>query len=174
MRLGTGADVALLNAGTLRLDDVIPAGPVTNYTLESLFLFPDDARVVVFPMSGSRLREVLEQGVADQSIGSGAFLQVSGVSFTYDPARPSGARIVGEIRRENGIPLRPADVVRVSLNVFPACEGGDGYRIGEAAPACGNWRSGPRAADLVATHVRERLDGKVTAPPAGRIVRQTS
>ena len=174
MRLGTGADVALLNAGTLRLDDVIPAGPVTNYTLESLFLFPDDARVVVFPMSGSRLRDVLEQGVADRSIGSGAFLQVSGVAFTYDATRPSGTRIVGEIRRENGLPLRPADVVRVALNVFPACEGGDGYQIGEAAPACGDWRSGPRAADLVTTHVRERLDGRVTAPPAGRIVRQTS
>jgi 5'-nucleotidase len=40
-RHGTGADVALLNAGTLRLDDVIEPGPVSNYTLESLFLFAD-------------------------------------------------------------------------------------------------------------------------------------
>jgi 5'-nucleotidase len=174
MRLGTGADVALLNAGTLRLDDVIPAGPVTNYTLESLFLFPDEARVVVFPMSGSRLREVLEQGVSDQSIGTGAFLQVSGVSFGYDPARPSGSRITGEIRRETGQPLRPADVIRVALNVFPACEGGDGYRIGEAGPACADWRSGPRAADLLIGHVKDRLGGRMTVPPAGRIVRQTS
>lgn len=174
MRLGTGADVALLNAGTLRLDDVIPAGPVTNYVLESLFLFPDDARVVVFPMSGSRLREVLEQGVADRSVGTGAFLQISGVSFAYDPARPTGSRIAGEIRRENGMPLRPADVVRVALNVFPACEGGDGYQIGEAGPACADWRSGPRAADLLTAHVRERLGGRVAAPGPGRIVRQTS
>lgn len=174
MRLGTGADVALLNAGTLRLDDVIPAGPVTNYTLESLFLFPDEARVVVFPMSGSRLREVLEQGVSDRSVGTGAFLQVSGVSFAYDPARPSGSRITGEIRREAGQPLRPADVVRVALNVFPACEGGDGYQIGEAAPACADWRSGPRTADLLIAHVKDRLGGRMTVPPAGRIVRQTS
>ena len=173
MRLGTGADVALLNSGTLRLDDVIPAGPVTNYTLESLFLFPDEARVVVFPMSGSRLREVLEQGVSEGSVGTGAFLQVSGVSFSYDPSRPSGSRIGGEIRRENGMPLRPADVVRVALNVFPACEGGDGYRIGEAAPACAEWQSGPRTADLLVGLVRDRLGGRMTVPPAGRIVRQS-
>ena len=175
MRRGTGADAALLNAGTLRLDDVIPAGPVSNYTLESIFLFPDDARVVVFPMSGSRLREVLERGVSEPVIGTGAFLQVSGLSFTYDPARPSGSRIVGDIRRPDGRPLRPADVLRVALNVFPACEGGDGYVIGEAAPACTDWRSAPRAADLLARHVREELGGHVVDRPEGRgrIVRQS-
>jgi 2',3'-cyclic-nucleotide 2'-phosphodiesterase (5'-nucleotidase family) len=173
MRLETGADAALLNAGTLRLDDVIAAGPVSNYTLESLFLFPDDARVVLFPMSGSRLREVLERGVSDSSIGSGAFLQVSGVSFEYDPARPSGSRIAGEIRRADGNPLRPADVLRVAFNVFPACEGGDGYRIGEAAAACADRRAAPRAADLLTRHVEVRLGGQMVVPPAGRIVRQT-
>ena len=67
-----------------------------------------------------------------------------------------------------------ADVVRVALNVFPACEGGDGYQIGEAAPACADWRSGPRTADLLIAHVKDRLGGRMTVPPAGRIVRQTS
>jgi hypothetical protein len=78
-----------------------------------------------------------------------------------------------EIRRESGIPLRPADVVRVALNVYPACEGGDGYQIGEAAPACAERQSGPRAADLLVDHVRDRLGGRMTAPAAGRIVRQS-
>ena len=41
MRAGTGADVALLNAGTLRLDDVIRPGPLSNYQLESIFLFAE-------------------------------------------------------------------------------------------------------------------------------------
>ncbi|MBA2458764.1 MAG: metallophosphoesterase, partial [Gemmatimonadales bacterium] len=37
-RAGTGADVALINAGAMRLDDVIRPGPVSNYQLESIFL----------------------------------------------------------------------------------------------------------------------------------------
>ena len=76
IRAGTGADVALLNAGAMRLDDVIPAGPVTNYQLERIFLFADETRVVTFPLSGSRLREVLEHGVSDRRWARGASCRV--------------------------------------------------------------------------------------------------
>ena len=171
MRTGTGADVALLNAGTLRLDDVIPAGPISSYTLESLFLFPDEARVVTFPLTGTRLREILERGVAEGSVGTGAFLQVSGVKFGYDPARPTGSRIVGDVVRADGRPIGAADVVRVAFDVYPACEGGDGYAVPEAKEACATWRTAPRAADLLVRHVTERLGGKIVVPEAGRITR---
>jgi len=174
LRSGTGADVALLNSGTLRLDDVIPAGPVSNYTIESLFLFPDEARTVTFPLSGARLREILEHGVADGSLGAGPFLQVSGISFTYDPSRPEGSRVIGEIRRDGGAPITPSEMVRVALTVYPACEGGDGYVVPEAAQACQAWQSAPRAAELVVRHIREELGGSVSIPPAGRIIRQGS
>ncbi|HEX6090503.1 MAG TPA: 5'-nucleotidase C-terminal domain-containing protein [Gemmatimonadales bacterium] len=174
MRAGTGADVALLNSGTLRLDDVVPAGPVTNYTIESLFLFPDEARTVTFTLTGQRLREVLEHGVSDRSIGAGPFLQVSGLSFTYDRSRPDGSRIVGEVQRAGSGVIQPADRVRVAFGVYPACEGGDGYVIPEAAEACRAWRSAPRAADLVLQHIQGALGGQVAAPPAGRIIRQGS
>ena len=171
MRAGTGADVALLNAGTLRLDDVIPAGPVSSYTLESLFLFADEARVVTFPLTGARLREVLEHGVAEGSVGAGPFLQVSGVTFTYDPSRPTGGRIVGDILRTDGRPIGAAESVRVAFDVYPACEGGDGYVIPEAKEPCATWQAAPRAADLLRQHVSERLGGKIPAPEGGRITR---
>lgn len=171
MRSGTGADVALLNAGTLRLDDVIPAGPVTSYTIESLFLFPDEARVVTFAISGARLRELLEHGVANGSIGAGPFLQVSGISFDYDPGQPSGARIVGQIRRADGQPIGPADTLRAAFNVYPACEAGDGYSVPEAGRACESWEAAPRAADLLIRHIREQLGGQVDVPSPGRVNR---
>ena len=124
MRVGTGADAAVLNAGTLRLDDVIRPGPLTNYQLESIFLFPDETRVLTVPLTGARLRQVLEHGVSDSSLGKGGFLQVSGVSFTYSPAAPSGSRIQGEVRRVAGGVLQPGDTIRVAVPVYPACEGG--------------------------------------------------
>ncbi len=124
MRVGTGADAAVLNAGTLRLDDVIRPGPLTNYQLESIFLFPDETRVLTVPLTGARLRQILEHGVSDSSLGKGGFLQVSGVSFTYSPAAPSGSRIQGEVRRVAGGVLQPGDTIRVAVPVYPACEGG--------------------------------------------------
>ena len=90
MRWGTGTEVALLNAGTLRLDDVIRPGNLSNYQLESMFLFPDETRVLTVPLAGARLREVLEHGVADGSLGKGGFLQVSGLSYSLRPRRALG------------------------------------------------------------------------------------
>jgi 5'-nucleotidase len=184
LRAGTGAEVALLNAGAMRLDDVIPAGPVSTYQLESLFLFADETRVVTFPLSGARLREVLEHGVSDAALGKGGFLQVSGLSFTYDRARPSGSRLVGEVTRiafpargasdsvaaPGGAPIAAGDTVRVAMPAYPACEGGDGYRIPEAAESCGRATSAPRAADLLTRYLADSLEGRITPPREGRIV----
>lgn len=171
MRWGTGTDVAVLNAGTLRLDDVIRPGPLSNYQLESIFLFPDETRVLTVPLTGARLRDILEHGVADGSLGKGGFLQVSGVSYTYDPAAPSGRRIRGDIRRADGGIIAPGDPVRVAIPVYPACEGGDGYDVPEAATACANRAGTPRAADLLMKYTADSLKGEVTPPKGGRIVR---
>jgi 5'-nucleotidase len=170
MRYGTTADVALLNAGTLRLDDVIRPGPLTNYQLESIFLFADETRVVSVPLSGSRLRTVLEHGVADGSLGKGGFLQVSGVSFTYDPARPSGSRLEGALRGAGGGVIEDGDTVEVAIPVYPACESGDGYDIPEAAPACAARGRAPRAADLLMRFIADSLRGEIRTPAEGRIV----
>lgn len=167
MRWGTRADVALLNAGTLRLDDVIPEGPLSSYTLESLFLFADDARTVTFPLTGSRLRALLEHGV--ESVGSGPFLQVSGVHFTYDPTAAAGQRIQGALTRPDSSTIAPGDTVTVAFDVYPACESGDGYHVPEAADACRTWQLAPRGADLLRRYVRDSLGGKIGVPEAGRI-----
>ncbi len=171
MRWGTGAEAALLNAGTLRLDDVIRPGSLSNYQLEAMFLFPDETRVLTVPLAGARLRQVLEHGVADGSLGKGGFLQVSGLSYTYDPAAPSGSRIRGDVRRSGGTIIGAADTVRVAIPVYPACDGGDGYDVPEAAAACAARAAAPRAADLLMKYVADSLGGQVVPPAMGRIVR---
>ena len=172
LRLGTGADVAILNAGTMRLDDVIAAGPITSYQLESIFLFADETRIVTFPLTGARLRALLEHGVSSRNHGRGGFLQVSGVRFTYSVDRPSGSRIIGDLQRPDGRVISPTETLRVSFGVYPSCEGGDGYEVPEAGSVCANWRDAPRAVDLLMAHLEKRLGGKVEAPEGNRIVRQ--
>jgi 5'-nucleotidase len=169
-RAGTGADVALINAGAMRLDDVIPPGPVTSYQLESIFLFADETRMVKFPLTGSRLRELLEHGVSDAALGKGGFLQVSGVRFTFDPARSSGSRIQGELRRGDGRAIGSGDTLSVVFAGYPACEGGDGYRVPEAQSACQRVGQAPRAVDLLIQYVTDSLRGRIQAPSGGRIV----
>ena len=170
MRAGTGADVALLNSGTLRLDRVIPAGAVTNHHIEAIFPFPDQTRIVTFLMTGARLRDVLERSVSRGVLGSGGFLQVSGLTFRFDPAQPSGHRIVGDIRRSTGAVLRSADTVRVASGAYTACEKGDGYQVPEAASVCVQQDSAPRAADLLIRYIADSLNGRIEQPRSSRVI----
>jgi 5'-nucleotidase / UDP-sugar diphosphatase len=171
IRAGTGSDVALINAGAMRLDDVIRPGPLTNYQLESIFLFADETRIVTFPATGGQLRDVLEHGVSDSALGKGGFLQVSGLAFTYDPRRPSGNRLVGDIRQAGGGPIGEHDTVQVAFAAYPACQGGDGYRVPEAGSSCTVGDSAPRAVDLLMRYLADSLGGQVKPPAEGRIVR---
>jgi 2',3'-cyclic-nucleotide 2'-phosphodiesterase (5'-nucleotidase family) len=170
MRSGTGADVALLNSGTLRLDNVIQPGPISNHQLEAIFPFADQTRVVTFPLTGAGLRRILEHGVSSGVLGTGGFLQVSGLSFTFDPSKPSGRRLVGDIRQASGRPLAPEDSVRVAFGVYSACEGGDGYSVPEARSACVNRQSAPRAVDLLIQYIADSLKGRIEAPKSSRVV----
>lgn len=174
MRAGTGADVALIISGGLRFDDMIPAGPVTRHLIEGIFLFADETRAVTFPLTGARLREVLETGVRQGGLGDGPYPQVSGVRFTIDGRRPSGSRVVGDLRRDDGRVIGPTDSLRVTFVTYPACRGGDGYRIPEAATVCAALErdptSSPRTVDLVAKHL-ESMGGRIVAPPVGRVER---
>ncbi len=172
IRIGTGADAAIMNAGTMRIDDVIPAGPITNYQLESIFLFPDETRVMVFPIIGARLRALLERGVAEGVVGKGGYLQVSGLRYTWDPTRPSGSRIVGDVMRTDGRAVGAADTVRLAFNLYPACEKGDGYDVPEAKQACDARASAPRAVDLVIRYITALPGRRLDAPRADRVIRR--
>lgn len=174
MRLGTGADVALINSGALRFDDLLGPGEITTHLLEGIFLFADETRAVTFPMTGARLRALLETGVQRGNLGSGGYPQVSGIRFAFDPRRPGGERLVGELRREDGRTIAPTDTVRVTFVTYPACRNGDSYRVPEAAAACAalarDPASAPRTVDLLIRHV-ELMGDRIVAPPVGRVTR---
>jgi 5'-nucleotidase/UDP-sugar diphosphatase len=65
-----GTDVALMNSGSIRLDDVLPPGPITEYDV--IRLLPFGGKVLEVEMTGALLQQVLDQG--DQNRGIGGFL----------------------------------------------------------------------------------------------------
>jgi 2',3'-cyclic-nucleotide 2'-phosphodiesterase (5'-nucleotidase family) len=174
IRVGTAADVALINSGALRFDDIMQAGPITRHMIEAVFLFADETRVVTFSLSGARLRDLLEVSVGRGGLDNGPYLQVSGVRFRFDATLPSGARVVGDLARDDGRPIGAADTLQLSIVTYPACRGGDGYRIPEAIPACRSLQeqpgTRPRTADLVLQHL-EQMNGRIVAPTVGRVTR---
>ena len=70
------ADVALMNSGSIRLDDLLPPGPVTEYDV--IRLLPFGGRVVVAEMPGALLQRALDQG--DLNRGIGGFLLRDGAA----------------------------------------------------------------------------------------------
>ena len=71
-----GVDVAILNGGSIRLDDVIQAGPVTEYDV--IRVLPFGGRAARAVLDGSLLRSVLDAGMGNR--GTGGFLHVRGAT----------------------------------------------------------------------------------------------
>ena len=72
-----GADLAMFNGGSIRLDDVLPAGRLTE--LDLFRVLPFRGRICGADIEGALLRKVLDQGKANH--GQGGFLQTARVTW---------------------------------------------------------------------------------------------
>jgi 5'-nucleotidase/UDP-sugar diphosphatase len=122
MREAAGADVALINGGTIRAG--IPAGPVTLGTINDVL--PFDNWLISFAVTGKELRESLETGLARVEVRDGGFPQVSGMTYTFDLRAPAGARLVSV--SVGGAPLEETRRYVLATHDFLAA-GGNGYTV---------------------------------------------
>lgn len=91
MLTSTGSDIAILNSGTLRKDEIHPKG---DFTLGDLYLImPNMDPSIVLAANGHTIWQALENGVSQYPKWEGRFPQVSGVRFAFDPRKPSGKRV---------------------------------------------------------------------------------
>lgn len=95
------AELAIMNGGSVRIDDVIPVGPLTEYDV--IRILPFGGRTVLAEVRGDLLQFVLDQG--QRNAGSGGYL--------HSDARRGAAG--WEVA---GAPLDPARVYRVALSDF--------------------------------------------------------
>ena len=121
----TGATVALSVGDTVR--SPLHTGVVTMGDL--LATMPFDNTLVVGDLTGKQLLGALEHGASGYENGAGRFLQVAGLTYSVEPAKPVGQRVSAvSVRTKAGgwEPLRPEAVYRVAT-VDYAAEGGDGF-----------------------------------------------
>jgi len=130
-RRAAGADVALINGGSIRADDILPAGELTVRDVLSILPFGNDLSVI--EVSGEVLLRALEHGVSLTGAGAepGRFPQVSGLRFSFDASKLPGVRIT-EVT-VGGKPLDPKRTYTLVTASFLA-EGGDQYAMFKGRP----------------------------------------
>ena len=122
LRWRTGADIAVINGGGLRND--LPAGDVTRGDIMSIFPFGNTVQVV--EIQGKTIREMLEHSVFAYPASFGGFLDISGMTFSFDPTQPVGSK-VSDIY-VNGKPLDEGKLYNIASNDF-LFVGGDDYEM---------------------------------------------
>ena len=162
IRSDVGAEVAILNSGSIRGDRIYPAGPITRRTIVAMQ--PFDNVVCEVRVSGRTILAALNHGVSRFPASAGAFPQVSGLSFAIDQRAPADRR-ASDVR----VGARPLDLARRYTIALPdyILKGGDGYTMfadGEVIVA-------PEAGTLIATAVEKYIASKREIAPAidGRI-----
>jgi 5'-nucleotidase/UDP-sugar diphosphatase len=99
-----GSELAVYNGGSIRIDDELPPGPVTQYDV--IRILPFGGKILTADIKGSLLARALDQGLANR--GSGGFLQTANVS------QSGGEWTVG------GKPLDPARTYRIAISDYVA------------------------------------------------------
>lgn len=121
-RAATGADVAIINGGSLRSNQLYPPGELKRQDV--LAILPFENPIVKIVVTGKIIKEALEHGVSRATETDGRFPQVSGLTFAYDTTKPPGSRVTRvEIA---GKPLEPEKSYTLAGNDY-VTSGGDGY-----------------------------------------------
>jgi 5'-nucleotidase len=162
----TGAQIALMNQGGIRAS--LEPGPITWGELFAIQPFAN--AVVTMDLTGAEVQLALEQQWLSPQVHT---LQVSGLTYTWDPKRASGQRVVEVL--VGGKPLVGSAVYRVAVNSFLA-GGGGGFSVFLSGR---DQRTGPIDLDVLVSHIEvtgrpvdARIEGRIQlatqAPPQPR------
>uniref|UniRef100_A0A7S2S175 5'-nucleotidase n=1 Tax=Mucochytrium quahogii TaxID=96639 RepID=A0A7S2S175_9STRA len=149
MRTGTRADIAILNAGTLRMDAIVPRGPFALSDLRALLPMVDEQ--VVIEMNGAQIILALENGVSKYPETEGRFPCVSGIRFEFDPRKTPGSRVLHDSITIGGEPLDGSRSYSVVTKAYLA-KGKDGYDVFSRCKVLVDEECSPNLPTLVRYH----------------------
>jgi 5'-nucleotidase len=165
LRASTGSDLALINAGALRLNhDLAQGEAITRRTIEELIAYDEPVRVI--EISGARLAEILDHSVSGWP-GHGRWLQTSGLSFRHVDGQATEVHI---LTSEGPVALDPAATYRVAVIswlVDPKIGDQDGY--GEEDHGGLSMNDVVEDGPMLKEAVSQGLSGQVLAVVEGRV-----
>lgn len=119
MREEAGVDIFLQNSGGIRAG--IPQGEIKKAHVHAVLPFTNTVQLM--EMTGAEIMTVLEYAASIED-GNGAFLQVSGLTYTLNRTE----KTVSNVALADGSGLEPEAVYLVGTNSFMKA-GGDGYEM---------------------------------------------
>jgi len=156
MRKETGAQIALLNSGSIRTN--LMKGIVRYEDIYSVL--PFSSKIVTLNMKGKDILEALEQSAGQNR---DKVLQLSGLNVVYDSSKPEGQRLQ-RVSLEDGEKLDPVREYSVATIDF-LVKGGDHYTSFKSGKEVDT--EGPVLTEAVARQVRSM--GVLTASLTGRV-----
>ncbi len=142
LRIESGADIAMVSGGNIRAD--LDKGDVSYGDIMSMFPYQNE--ICVLEVTGQQILDALEWGARSLPGESGAFLQVSGLSYEIDVSIPSGCTadennmmtsIEGERRVKNVTvgdePLDPEKTYTLAGADYTLMANGDGFTAFDGA-----------------------------------------
>ena len=123
-KAGMDVDLALLNAGGVRVD--IPQGDISVGLVYSMMPFGNT--LVTMNLTGAEIRQVLSFGA---DTGEGAFLYPAGMGYTADMTRPDGERITAmSLKGADGTLTAMEDAASYSVvTISYLAGGGDKFTV---------------------------------------------
>jgi 5'-nucleotidase len=158
-RASGGDAFAFMNPGGIRND--LDAGEVTWGELFAIQPFAND--LVSLDVTGAQIKQLLEQQWQGQTAPK--ILKTSGLTYTWDAARPIGDRVISMVDGA-GVALIPTATYRATVNNFLAA-GGDGFTV---LTSGSNAVVGAVDLDALVDYI-ETLTQPFTAQVEGRILR---
>ncbi len=119
-RKKTGTEIAITPLGLI--SEKIYAGPIVGADVFRAMSYGFDEttglgfKLAKFTILGSELLKGLEIGLSQLEVGDDFFLQVSGMTFKYNPKRPVGHRVIVGSISINDRPFLPVAKYTVTVN----------------------------------------------------------
>ncbi len=150
-----GADVALINSGSLRLNHNIAAGSaITEAHMEGLFPYPGELNLI--RINGRMLLDALKHSI-DYWTGNGHWLQIAGFVYMHDS---QNQRVEHVHLKGHAAPLAPDDTILavVPQYLIDANTDHDGYTMFNESMRADCAHNGERLKDLVAKKLRDSVE----------------
>ncbi|GAB2567733.1 bifunctional metallophosphatase/5'-nucleotidase [Kribbella endophytica] len=116
--------VAFMNPGGIRADLASTGGAVTFG--QAFTVQPFNNYLVSMDMTGTQIKALLEQQFSGPNQAANKVLQISGITYTYNPAGTPGAKVDAASVKIAGQPIVDGTSYRIVTNNFLS-DGGDGF-----------------------------------------------
>lgn len=149
----TGADFALTNGGGIRAS--IEVGEITKDDV--ITVLPFGNFIQTKEITGSVIKEALENGASGYPANHGAFAHTFGLNYEIDGSKPVGERVHSIMIQ--GEPLDMDKTYSMATNDFLAA-GGDNYTMFEGLKHTGDY---PALDEAVITYLKANMPAKTEA-----------